>query len=426
MKEIIIQIKNKLFETGFYHVFGSSVINKILSFLCSILVVRIVDKTDFGIYSYANNILSFFLVFTGLGMVSGLLQLCSEEHEEPSIRTKLFCYGCRIGSGFNLLIGFVILAVSLLIPLPIEGANRYLSYLAFYPVVLIINELQLCNFRYRLENQSFSYANTIWTALIVAGSILGALVFNIEGLIIGLYTAGVLSFLISKYILKGEFGLKRASISQEIKKVLYKISIISMLNNGLSELHYLIDIFLIGILITNPEIVASYKVATVIPVALNFIPIAFITYVYPYFARNKDNIKWTKKYYHILFITVFFVSLLIAIVAIAFAPQIIGLIFGKRYLDAVLCFRILCVSFVFASALKIVHGNLLVTQRKLTFNLIVSCASVVLNVAGNYILIGRYGAAGAAATTCMISVLTGLAATIYYNYVLKQIEKRES
>lgn len=422
MKEKITLIKDKLFETGFYHVFGSSVVNKILAFLCSILVVRIVDKADFGVYSYANNILSFFLVFTGLGMVSGLLQLCSEEHDDPSVRTNLFHYGCRIGSGFNLVIGVAILAVSLSVQLPIEGANRYLCFLAFYPIVLIINELQLCNFRYRLENKRFSYANTIWAALIVAGSLLGALAFDIIGLIIGLYAAGILSFLISKFLLKGEYALRKATISQELKKILYKISIISMLNNGLSELHYLIDVFLIGLLISNPEIVASYKVATVIPVALNFIPLAFITYVYPYFARNKDNAEWTKKNYHILFATVFVVSLLISVICIIFAPQIIYFVFGKRYLDAVLCFRILCVSFLFASALKIVHGNLLVTQRRLTFNLLVSCASVVLNIAGNIILIGRYGAVGSAMTTCMVSIFAGLAATIYYNIVLRNLE----
>lgn len=422
MKEKLTLIKNKLFETGFYHVFGSSVVNKILAFLCSILVVRIVDKADFGVYSYANNILSFFLICTGLGMVSGLLQLCSEEHDDPSVRINLFHYGCRVGSGFNIIIGFAILAVSLFVQLPIDGANRFLCLLAFYPVVLIINELQLCNFRYRLENKKYSYANTIWAALIVAGSLLGALAFSIKGLIIGLYTAGILSFLISKFLLKGEYALRKATISQELKKILYKISIISMLNNGLSELHYLIDVFLIGLLISNPEIVASYKVATVIPVALNFIPLAFITYVYPYFARNKDNAEWTKKNYHILFAAVFVVSLLISVICIIFAPQIIYIVFGKRYLDAVLCFRILCVSFLFASALKIVHGNLLVTQRRLTFNLLVSCASVVLNIAGNIILIGRYGAVGSAMTTCMVSIFAGLAATIYYNIVLRNLE----
>ena len=78
---IITNIKHllrKLTKTGFFHIFGSSVLNKILSFMCSIVVVRIVSKISFGEYTYANNIVSLILLFSGLGMVSGTFQLCSE------------------------------------------------------------------------------------------------------------------------------------------------------------------------------------------------------------------------------------------------------------------------------------------------------------------------------------------------------------
>ena len=44
---------NTLFKTGFFHIFGSNVINKILAFLSSVILVRILTKTEYGAFTYA-------------------------------------------------------------------------------------------------------------------------------------------------------------------------------------------------------------------------------------------------------------------------------------------------------------------------------------------------------------------------------------
>ena len=64
MSKKIKQLKNlirKLKTTGFGHLFGSSVINKILTFMSSIILVRLIPKSDYGIYSNADNILGMFI-----------------------------------------------------------------------------------------------------------------------------------------------------------------------------------------------------------------------------------------------------------------------------------------------------------------------------------------------------------------------------
>ena len=66
-KKKIHQMKTKLFETGFFHVFGSNIINQVIAFLSGIILVRILSKAEYGIYSYAYNIINFFLVFNGFG-----------------------------------------------------------------------------------------------------------------------------------------------------------------------------------------------------------------------------------------------------------------------------------------------------------------------------------------------------------------------
>ena len=231
---------------------------------------------------------------------------------------------------------------------------------------------------------------------------------------------------ITKLFLDGGFNLRRSGITDEDRKALLKISSISMCNNSLSNLLYLLDVFIIGLVMKDELVVASYKVATLIPTALNFIPAAVVTYIYPYFARNKNDKEWTRKSYATLMKIGFAGNGLLSVILVVFAPLIVSLCFGEQYLDAVPAFRVLSVSYFFAASFRVIAGNLLVTQRKLTFNLIMSILSGVTNVISNYFLILHYGAIGAAITTLAITSVFGVISTIYYLKVVSRIPDKES
>jgi len=87
-------IKDKLFSTGFFHVFFSTVFNKGITFIAGIVLVRILSKEQYGVYSYAYNIYSTIMLFTGMGMVSAILQVCSESENKKKGK-ELYNYGCR-------------------------------------------------------------------------------------------------------------------------------------------------------------------------------------------------------------------------------------------------------------------------------------------------------------------------------------------
>ena len=74
----IFETVRKLQSKGLFDIFGANVINKILAFLSSIFIVRILTKDEFGTYAYLQNILSFFLLLNGAGVTSGYLQYGSK------------------------------------------------------------------------------------------------------------------------------------------------------------------------------------------------------------------------------------------------------------------------------------------------------------------------------------------------------------
>ena len=91
----------KIISHGFSYIFISSVLNKIINFLCNSIIVHLLSKADYGTYVYAYNIVGFALLMAGLGIPSGLLQILSEEFKNKDSYTNLgavspesltFCY----------------------------------------------------------------------------------------------------------------------------------------------------------------------------------------------------------------------------------------------------------------------------------------------------------------------------------------------
>lgn len=415
IKTGIVKLKN----TGFFHIFGATVINKILGFLSNFVIVRLIDKSDFGVYTYANNILSFLLLVSGLGMVSGVFQLCSEKIGNKKEIEEIYAYGSKIAIGFNALLAVVIFCVSKCYVLPIPAANYLLTLMALTPLINIVFELQQIHLRVELKNQQYSYASTINTSLLLVCSVIGAVLFQEEGLIFARYFAYILSAVAGYKLFKAPIRLWGKKIAHESRRALYRISIISMLNNGLSQMLYLLDIFVLGLVHVGETAIASYKVATVIPTALYFIPSAVCTYIYPYFAMKKDDKKWLVENYKKLTAIMAAVNAAITICMEITAPIIVQIFFGKQYLDAVMCFRILILGYFFNGTFRGIAGNLLVTQRRLKFNLVEGIISGVANVIGNALLIPAMGSIGAAYATLGVMILSSALSTGYFIFVLK-------
>jgi len=410
----------KLTDTGFFHVFGSSIINKVISFTSGIILVRILTKADYGVYTYANTILGFCMMLNGFGMSSAVLQVCSEKTDSET-RLCVYEYGLGLGAKVNAALGGLIILIALFVPLKIEGANGYLALMCLMPLFTFIPDLQKVYLRTELRNTDYAYANTLTAAVTFVLSVGLALTIQAKGLIFAQYIA----FAITAILLRNKFGVPLAvesEISESDKHSLISIGGISMVNNGLSSLMYYLDIFVLGLVVANENVIAAYKVATTIPTALEFIPASVVTYVYPYFSRNRDNKLWLRSNYKRLVISLGGVNLLITVALYILAPFLINMIFGKQYMDAVSPFRILVVSYFFAGTFRVISGNLLVTQRKLKFNTFIAVFSGTMNTVMNAFFINAWQSNGAAAATLTTAIVTGILNTAYLLRTFNKIQ----
>ena len=418
---MLTKLKRFVFHGDFINIFSASIINKFVTFASNIILVRILSKADYGVYSYAYNIIAFILIVAGLGIPSGLLQILSENFNNKEQINKIYKYGSKVACNTNIILAGLVLLVALFFPLKIAEAQKIIMSMMLFPFFMTLYSLQITYLRSFLMTKEYAISNNINTVLISIFTLLGAYYGNVYGIVIGRYIAYAISIISISKLFHIPFYSNKDTIKSCHKKELLKISLISVANNGISELLYLLDIFIIGIVIADQEVIASYKVATTIPSALIFIPSVVVTYIYPYFAQNKDNTKWLKDKYKQLVFCMSLVNLIVIFPLLIFSKQIIQMFFGNNYQDAIPIFRILLINYFISGTFRIISGNILVTQRQLKFNFYVALFSGLINLFGNIIFISRWGAIGATFTTVLVVIVSSYMSTYrVYKIIYKE------
>lgn len=413
MGQIIKKIKFG-YKTGFFHIFSSNILNKIMIFAGGIFLVRILNKQDFGLYSYSQNLLEIFLLINGFGITEGLLQYGSKTRKRIK-KEKYVKYSLKIGLLSNIFIFLLLILFLIFGKLKIYEAKKILLMMSLLPIFNTFFSIIQIKLRIELKNREMAKISNVNTFLNILGMLIGAYFYGLYGLIIGKYVGIILSIFYSFRYIKYTFirWKKIEALSQEKKKDVQKFSFIALINNSISQILYIIDIFLIGYLIADKLILASYKIATLIPVALNFIPISVMIYIYPYFAQNSNDIKWIRENYTNLLKYSFFINIFISFILVLFSKTIIRFVFGENYLDAQLPFIILSVGYFFSATLRIPSGNIINAIGKIKFNFYNTLISGIVNIILDIYLIKKIGSVGASYATLLVFIISGIIGNIF-------------
>ena len=92
------------------------------------------------------NIYSIVLLFNGMGMDSGVLQLASEHSGDAEYANRIYIYGTKFSLKFNLILVMVLLGIGLFAPLKIEAGSKLICALSVLPVFQLLYGLTLSYF----------------------------------------------------------------------------------------------------------------------------------------------------------------------------------------------------------------------------------------------------------------------------------------
>ena len=409
---------------GFLYIFTGSFLSKISRFIASFAIVRILDKTDYGVWAYAQNIFQLFMLFDGLGIASGLLYYCSKAHTFEE-KTAIMKFGSFYGTFVNFLISIAVVVFSFSGLIPIKEASVLLAILSFSSIPRINFSAREQYLRSLFRSREYGFVLVANSLFYMVLAITFAFFFGVMGLALVEYIAPLFGMLSIAYVLK---DLKNRNlvwkdiVPKDLRKEIIKYSFVSSATNVLSQLLYLLDVFVLGYMSKNANTIASYKVATLIPYNLTFIPLSAMVFAYPYFAKYSTDREWVRTKYKDMLKVLVLLNSSISISGILFAPWIISILFGTKYLDAVPVFRVLMLGYFVAGTFRIPSGNILPANGKLRVNFWNAIVSGTANILLDVVMIKLYGAVGAAYATVIVYVISSVISTGYlWSYLKKSL-----
>lgn len=426
IKQFINKIRQYARE-GLFHIFGSQVIAQVGGLISSVIVVRQLEKAAYGYYVSASNLYSYLAIFIGLGMSSAVMQYCSERVSENR-KNAVYRYSFLVGSAGNVLIALIILTLAFWK----ESAGNsevafYLRLMCGLPFVSYVGGYMQIVLRVKLNNRAFSYANMAYAIVLLAGNIIFTLFFGIPGLICSKYVAGFVQITFCAAALHEERFWNRIMheekrLDGKDKRQITNYALICALTNFASTVLVLLDVTCLDMVLGESAVLADYNVASAVPAACAFIPSCLMTFFYPKLVRElsagkdagKASIKQLAKVYAVVN---GFAYLCLAV----FAPLIIWIIYGEKYMNVVPLFEILSLNYL-VYCIRNLMGNVIAAIKKVKINLVFAILSGVLDVCLNLLLIPVLGSAGAAIATLTV---TAFIAVLDVSYVVRYLKKAE-
>ena len=404
-------LKNFNDKEGTY-VFASSLFTKICSFLTSLILIRVLSPENFGILSYVLSALAFFIPFSGGGIQYSYLRfapMLSGDRE----RNELFKYSIKRGLLLTVLSAVVLLVLVPWLSKPVGDASVLFYCALVYLFSFFLIELVKTKYRVAFQNKKYAGFDAKLSVIVL---LLGC------GLA---YVYGSLAYLlvlacVPLFLALPELKFKSKS-SLDVPKNYHSYGLWVGVGAVASQLMYSLDVFLIGQFIQDSQQVALYRSASIIPLALFFIPNSYITTHYADIAKHSTDknylIQFSKDYCKVFAL----ISLLLGLLLYLMSDFIVVNFFGAGYADAVPLFKVLLIGMVGAFVLRIPFGNLLASVGRSNWNAFVAFAILVLNGVLNYYALRAWGIIGAAIVTSGLLWISGLISLILFSRYLKSL-----
>ncbi len=418
-------------------VFVALILSKIFTYLYRIIIARYLGAEIYGLLTLAMMMLSWFAVFSSLGLNQGILRFISlyrGKKEEKKIK-YIFNLSLIFLLVSSLISSVLLFSLSEFISLKIFHTQDLIIFLKIFSIGVPFFTLSKV-----LLSAIKAYEKIAWYSFIVNIleniSKLGMLLFLIflgfkTHAVVFSYVSGILivfvvSYLVCKYKISGVFGKQNLNkdIKKKIAKDLFTYSWPLLFFLVINRIFYWIDFFILGYFKDAVQ-VGIYNVAVPIALLLRFAPDLFLQLFFPLTTKeySRKNLNLVKEISKQLGKWIFILNIPVLFIMFLFPGAIIKLLFGSEYFAASTALRILSVGTFVAAIFKISDNliSMIGKSKLLLTNLIIT---IIFNIVLDIILIPKYGINGAAIATASSFILLSLMQLVEAQYLIKIIPIR--
>lgn len=402
-----------LFKGGFFHIFVGNTMVKMIAFISSIVIVRLVDKTNYAYLTYADNLYNYVISFAGLGMVSSVLKFCASAKTKEEDKAY-FAFAMKYGTLFEAALSVVVVIYVSWGVIPFPEARTITYMLVLYPLLNNIISTIMSYLRAHGENQTYSKAAVIQTFCVFVASIVLVAAIDIIGIAFARYIAITIAILFTLPVLKKYLaGVQSIRMEKREIQAFMVMSLSLMISNLFSLIMPINEMALINNLIRDEVVTANYKIAIMIPSQLSFITQSIVVYYFTIVARmeNKKEIwKLSKK------VGLFSAGVIsvISLAGVLLSPWIIRLVYGSQYEDAIELSIVFWVVYAMNAGIRMVPMNFLPAIGIAKFNAIMAAVACVIHFVITYWALTRFGILGAGIATGIVYLGSGMVYWLYY------------
>lgn len=413
---MVKSLKNKisdLFKGGFFHIFVGNTMIKLIAFISSIVIVRLVTKQEYAYLAYADNLYNYVISLAGMGMTAAVLKYCAAA-KSPEEDKAYFIFSLKYGSVLQLVCSLLIVLYVMCTHIPFPEARAIVCALVAYPVLNNILNVFLNYLRAHGFNKRFANAALIQTLIVFIASIGLVIIFGIIGIALARYVAIIIAsiYVLKIIVEKNKAICKKILCRDEIKAFLI-MSFSLMISNLFSLIMPINEMALVNGMLRDEIITANYKIAIMIPGQLSFVTQSIIVYYFTIVAKmdnGKEIWKLSKK---VGYVTAGII-VGICVIGMLLTPIIIRMVYGSQYEDAISLSIFFWIVYGVNAAIRLIPMNFLPAIGVVKFNAIMAAVSCGVHLVITYIAIRVFGIWGAGIATCIVYLLSGIAYWIYY------------
>ncbi|MFK7757954.1 MAG: polysaccharide biosynthesis C-terminal domain-containing protein [Flavobacteriales bacterium] len=420
MEQIKEFIQDFLSRSG-AKVFNSMILSKVIGFMVSVAMARILTKESYGDFTYAFTAVSFLIPFLGFGAYQSLVYF-GARFEKENEKRMLFQYSFSRGIMFSAVLSVLLIVFSTFITQNRPNSHFLLIVLSLHILTFTLVEFVRNYTRLINRNDIYAESGNCYSLLLLALAITGALLFGARGYAWALV---IVPLAIGVYYLKklniSSLNLKTSSF--KVPKKFWRYGLFVSLGAVASQMMYIVDIMTIGNTLNaehllkvpedfklasyTSEQIAIYKVCSIIPIASFILPLSIVTTDFVKVSENARNKSYLNRYSFTIMKILFPIGVLVAL-ALHFGSDLILKVFGPNYQGHTELFSVFSLAVIGAFTFRVPFGNLLSAVGKANWNAYISFGVLALNVVLNYYLVKSIGILGAAWATTILIWISGL------------------
>lgn len=392
---------------------------KLSSAILSIIVVRLLSKEEYGTLSYVLSIFSIATVIAGFGGNFSLLRFGSIAN---SASEKLVYYNYTIKAGTKY-VALVAVAVCIFacLNLTMEGALFFLvmASIALFPSYLL--ESLRSYFRILNLNKLYSLLNVQNSILFVIFTIVFTFFWGLYGYMVTLILVPTLLFYYYQRRIN-KIKIWRFIEYSFPRKEYWRYGIHTSVSAIANQVIFSIAPFFLGVLGETEANIATFKVATVIPFALLFLPSILMITDFNFIAKNYRKKSELIAYYKGYLKLVIPISLVVFSLLIVFADEVVKFIFGAQYESSIKMYQLFMVATFFTFLFRNPLGNILLAVGKANWNGLNAYLSCALYILFSFALYSYWGVWSFVYCLCGIFILSGFLSLYYFRHYLHLLD----